>query len=277
MLAYNLEPDVYSFRVLNQLVEFLDLMGDNHMLSIHVELDTGMHRLGFEKTDINELIVRLKNRRNIKLKSVFSHFVGSEEHSLDYYTNKQIKDFNEMSAEIISHYDYPVIRHLCNSSAISRFPEAQYDMVRLGIGLYGISSYEYEQNKLQQVGTLRSIISQIRNIKSNDSVGYNRKGTVRVDSRIATVPIGYADGLSRRLSNGKGKFYVNGNFAPIIGNVCMDMVMIDVTNINCNEGDEVIIFGDKNPIANIADASETIPYEILTSISRRVKRVYYQE
>jgi alanine racemase len=150
-------------------------------------------------------------------------------------------------------------------------------MVRLGIGLYGISSYEYEQNKLQQVGTLRSIISQIRNIKSNDSVGYNRKGTVRVDSRIATVPIGYADGLSRRLSNGKGKFYINGNFAPIIGNVCMDMVMIDVTNINCNEGDEVIIFGDKNPIANIADASETIPYEILTSISRRVKRVYYQE
>lgn len=277
MLTYNLEPDVYSFRVLNQLFEFLDLMGDNHSLSIHVELDTGMHRLGFEKADINELIVRLKNRRNILLKSVFSHFVGSEEHSLDYYTHKQIKEFNEMSAEILSHYDYPIIRHLCNSSAITRFPEAQFDMVRLGIGLYGISSYEYEQNKLQQVGTLRSIISQIRNIKSNDSVGYNRKGLVSVDSRVATVPIGYADGLSRRLSNGKGKFYVNGYLAPIIGNVCMDMVMIDVTKVPCNEGDEVIIFGDKNPIAQIADASETIPYEILTSISRRVKRIYYQE
>lgn len=277
MLAYNLEPDVYSFRVLNQLCECLDLMGENKTLSIHIELDTGMHRLGFERNDINELIVRLKNKKNIIVKSVFSHFVGSEEHALDFYTHKQIKEFNELSGDIISHYSYPVLRHICNSSAISRFQEAQFDMVRLGIGLYGISSYDYEQNKLQQVGTLRSIISQIRNIKGNDTVGYNRKGVVKNDSRIATIPIGYADGLSRRLSNGKGKFYVNGHFAPIVGNVCMDMVMIDVTNIPCDEGEEVIIFGEKNPIANIAEAADTIPYEILTSISRRVKRIYYQE
>jgi len=277
MLEYNLEPDVYSFRILNQIAECLNLLGNKKNINIHLEIDTGMHRLGFLPSEVNELIVRLKNKKEIKIKSIFSHLVGSEEHSLDYFTYKQAKEFEQTANEISSHFDYPIIKHIANSSAITRFPDLQFDMVRLGIGLYGVSSFDFEQQKLQNVGTLRSVISQIRAIKSGDTVGYNRRGVIQNDAKIATIPIGYADGLARRLGNGKGKFYVNGQLAPIVGSVCMDMVMIDVTNINCHEGDEVIIIGEKNPITNIAQQAETIPYEILTSISRRVKRIYFQE
>jgi alanine racemase len=277
IIEYNLEPDVYSFRILNQLIEYLQITNDNRTINVHLEIDTGMHRLGFKAEDVNQLIVRLKNQRSIRIQSIFSHLVGSEDHTLDTFTRKQIKEFEQIANSIAQHFNYPIVKHIANSAAIARFPEAHFDMVRLGIGLYGISNYDFEKSRLQTVATLRTIISQIHFVKAGDTVGYNKKGILTKDSKIATIPIGYADGLSRRLSNGKGAFYVNGFMAPVVGNVCMDMTMIDVSNIPCNEGDEVIIFGEKNPITAIAQQAETIPYEILTGISRRVKRVYYQE
>lgn len=277
ILDYNLEPDIYCFRVLQQFSEALGRHELNEPVNIHVELDTGMHRLGFEKEDLNELIIRIKNNKNIRIRSIFSHFVGSDEHSLDYYTHKQIKDFDTMSGQILSHFNYPILRHLANSAGITRFPEAQFDMVRLGIGLYGITSNEAEQRKIQNVSTLKTTISQIKNIKAGDTIGYNRRGVAEKDTRIATIPIGYADGLNRKLSNGIGNVMINGKSAPIIGNICMDMCMVNISDIQANEGDEVIVFGDNHPIYNIAEAAGTIPYEILTSVSRRVKRVYFQE
>jgi alanine racemase len=182
-----------------------------------------------------------------------------------------------MSDNIQSHLDYPVLKHILNSAGISRFPDAQFDMVRLGIGLYGIGVNASEQAHLQNVSTLKTSISQIKNIPANETIGYSRKGVAPRDIKIATVPIGYADGLSRKLSNGKGKMFIKGKPAPIIGNVCMDMCMIDITDINVNENDEVIVFGENYPIADVAKDIGTIPYEVLTNVSRRVKRVYFQE
>jgi Alr-MurF fusion protein len=182
-----------------------------------------------------------------------------------------------MNEKIKSHFDYPVLKHILNSAGISRFPDAQFEMVRLGIGLYGIGANVAEQSQLQNVSTLKTSISQIKNIPAQETIGYSRKGVANRDMQIATVPIGYADGLSRKLSNGKGKMMVKGKPAPIIGNVCMDMCMIDITDIKANENDEVIVFGDTNPITEVAKDIGTIPYEVLTNVSRRVKRVYYQE
>lgn len=278
MLQYNLEPEIYSFRVLSMFLDAVKRMTDkDKKVAIHIELDTGMRRLGFEKMDINELIVKLKNHRQLHIKSIFSHFVGSDEHSLDYFTKQQVNEFDLMSTQITSHFDYPILRHISNSAGIARFKESHFDMVRLGIGLYGISSNEYEQKQLQNVSTLKSSISQIKHVPKDETIGYSRKGVATRDTVIATIPIGYADGLSRRLSNGKGKIWVHGKLAPVIGNVCMDMVMIDITDITAKEGDEVIIFGDHYPISEMAKDLDTIPYEVLTGVSRRVKRVYYQE
>ncbi|MFY9309091.1 MAG: bifunctional UDP-N-acetylmuramoyl-tripeptide:D-alanyl-D-alanine ligase/alanine racemase [Bacteroidia bacterium] len=279
MIQYHLEPEIYSFRVLNLFEETLKRSGhlQEKSIAIHIKLDTGMHRLGFEASEINELIVRIKNNKYIVIKSVFSHLAASDEAEHDDFTWQQIKRFNEMSEAIKQHFSYPIMKHILNSAGISRFPDAQFDMVRLGIGLYGIGSSAGEQNQLQNVSTLKTSISQIKNIPANETIGYSRKGVATRDIQIATVPIGYADGLSRKLSNGKGKMMVKGKPAPIIGNVCMDMCMIDITDINATENDEVIVFGENSPITEIAKDVGTIPYEILTSVSRRVKRVYYQE
>ena len=236
-----------------------------------------MHRLGFEEKDLNELSVRIKNNRNLKIRSVFSHLAASDETEHDAFTREQIKKFGSMTDKIISHFSYPVLRHILNSAGIVRFPDAQFEMARLGIGLYGIASNENEQLQLQNVSTLKTIISQIKNIPVNETIGYSRKGIAVKDMQIATVPIGYADGLSRRLSNGNGKMFVGNKFAPIVGNVCMDMCMIDITGIRTSEGDEVIVFGEKYPILKIAEDVGTIPYEVFTNVSRRVKRVYYHE
>jgi alanine racemase len=236
-----------------------------------------MHRLGFEEEDVNELIVRIKNNKQLKIRSIFSHLVATDESEHDDFTWKQIRKFTDMSEQIQSHLDYPVLRHILNSAGITRFPDAQFDMVRLGIGLYGIGVNASEQAHLQNVSTLKTSISQIKNITANDTIGYSRKGLAKRDMKIATVPIGYADGLSRKLSNGKGKMFIKGKPAPIVGNVCMDMCMIDITDINANENDEVIVFGEAYPIAEVANDIGTIPYEVLTNVSRRVKRVYYQE
>jgi Alr-MurF fusion protein len=279
MIQYNLEPEIYSFRVLNLFEETLKRSERNlnKQIPIHIKLDTGMHRLGFEPEDVNELIVRIKNNKQLSIKSVFSHLVATDEAEHDSFTWQQIKKFTEMSDQIQSHIDQPFLRHILNSAGITRFPDAQFDMVRLGIGLYGIGVTPAEQNQLQNVSTLKTSISQIKHIPANETIGYSRKGVTKRDTLIATVPIGYADGLSRKLSNGRGKMIVKGKPAPIIGNVCMDMCMIDITDIHANENDEVIVFGEAYPIAEVAKDVGTIPYEVLTNVSRRVKRVYYQE
>ena len=276
MLKHKLEPEIYNFRLLNQLQEVLAKhKGDP--FRIHIKLDTGMHRLGFNEEDINGLAVRLNNIRNLKVQSIYTHLSSSDEAEHDGFTNMQIQRFRSMSNEIISNLTYPVMRHVLNSSGILRFNEAQFDMVRLGIGLYGFSSTANEQNQLQQVATLKTTISQIRHVPANETIGYNRKGKLKRDSVVATVAIGYADGINRRLGNGTGKMLVNGKLAPVIGNVCMDMCMLDVTGLKAREGDEVIVFGNDHPVTVMAEATGTIPYEILVNVSQRVKRVYFQE
>ncbi|MCK5823655.1 MAG: bifunctional UDP-N-acetylmuramoyl-tripeptide:D-alanyl-D-alanine ligase/alanine racemase [Bacteroidales bacterium] len=274
MIEYKLEPEIYNFRTLRAFHETL-IKNNKKTYPIHIKLDTGMHRSGFDSNDIDDLINELKEYKNLKIKSIFSHLAASDEKIHDDFTNKQFSSFELMTSKIINEFDYPILRHILNSSGIERFPKNQYDMVRLGIGLYGISPSK--KNKLFNVSTLKSIIAQIRTVKKNETVGYGRKGKLDKDSKIATVPIGYADGLRRQLSNGVGKVLVNNQFAPIIGNICMDICMIDITKVNAKEGDEVIFFGNDYPVTELAKQLNTIPYEILTSISNRVKRVYFHE
>ena len=281
MIQYQLEPEIFSFRVLGLFDEAAKrskkLLEGNRKLNVHIKLDTGMHRLGFEQKDINELVVRIKNNKFLNIRSVFSHLAASDEEVHDEFTRQQIARFSEMSENILKHFEYPVIRHILNSGGISRFPDAQFDMVRLGIGMYGIGVNEAEQQQLQNVHTLKTTISQIKQVPKGESIGYSRKGMAGRNMNIATVPIGYADGLNRRLGSGKGKMFVHGKPAPIVGNVCMDMCMIDVTDIPAAEGDEVIVFGNVYPVTELAKDLGTIAYEALTSVSARVKRVYFQE
>jgi Alr-MurF fusion protein len=279
MLKYDLEAEIYSFRILGLYEEALsrNFKDTDKKGYVHIKLDTGMHRLGFERKDLIELSDRLKNNPNLFVKSVFSHLAASEDKEQDDFTKNQIEEFTEMSNIIRSHLNYPIYLHILNSAGITRFRHAQFDMVRLGIGLYGVACNDAEQLLLQNVSTLKTIISQIKQIHKGDSIGYGRKWIAKKDMTIATVPIGYADGLNRILGNGRGKLFLNGYYAEIVGNICMDMCMIDITDIPTNEGDDVIVFGQEIPISDFAATMETIPYEVLTSVSRRVKRVYYQE
>jgi alanine racemase len=286
LIKYNLEPEIYNFRILNLLASALksNILDYENAISIHIKFDTGMHRLGFELKDIPALIGYLHENRQFHVKSVFSHLAGSYDSKLDDFTHQQIRLFNEMCDKILPALPYPVMRHLLNSAGIVRFPDAQYDMVRPGIGLYGVPSVDAEKENLKNVSSLKTIISQIKTVTAKESIGYGREFIAQRDMKIAVLPIGYADGLSRTLSNGKGKVYVssgqsaqNGSLAPVVGNISMDMCMIDITDIPAEEGDEVIIFGDEYPITNLAKQLGTIPYEVLTSISRRVKRIYFQE
>jgi len=272
---YNLEPEIYSFRILDMLIDSIKQNGNSY--NVHLKLDTGMHRLGFESEDITDLISKLKEYKNIKVRSIFSHLTSSEDPGHDKFTSQQIQDFKEMSTRITKELDNTVLLHILNSGGINRFPDAEFDMVRLGISLYGISSDKSEQDKLQQTGRLKSTISQIKHIGPNETIGYNRKWTTEKPTTIATIAVGYADGLNRKLGNGKGTVIINNKTVPIIGNICMDMCMVDITGINAKEGDEVIIFGEDNPISKMAETLDTIPYEILTSIPQRVRRVYYRE
>ncbi len=273
ILQNNLEPEIYNFFILDHLIKTCN----GEKVSIHIEVDCGMNRLGFDEMEVEQLIACIKQNPNIRLRSVFAHLAASEEKKHDEFTHEQISKFKRISEKVATAFDYPVLKHILNSSGVVRFPEAQFDMVRLGIGLYGVDPSAKIQKQLQQIGTLKTVISQLREIKNYETVGYSRKGKVIVDSKIATVAIGYADGLNRRLGNGKGFMLVNGKHAQIIGSICMDMTMLDVTNIDCKEGDEVIVFGKEIDINDVADKVGTIPYEILTSVSQRVKRVYYYE
>jgi alanine racemase len=277
MLRFNLEPEIYNFRTLNFLIQELAEAPDISVVYIHLKLDTGMHRLGFLESDLPKLIQILKTQKRIKVRSIFSHLAGSEDPDLDDFTRSQITKFTSMSDFLMQKLKYPILRHILNSAGISRFPEAQFDMVRIGIGLYGVGFDENEQRRLQNVSTLKSTISQIKTVAPDETVGYNRQFKAESTTVVGIIAIGYADGLSRKLGHKNGFVWVNGQRAPIIGNVCMDMCMIDLTGISANEGDEVEIFGTQSTIREIAKKCDTIPYEILTGISRRVKRVYYQE
>jgi alanine racemase len=278
LLKYQLEPEIYSFRVLKMLeASLLRLSPSSQPVGIHIKIDTGMHRLGFDPKEVDELINQLKDRAYIRVKSVFSHLAASDSESNDDFTRHQISLFRMISERICFEFDYPILRHIANTAAISRFPEAHFDMVRIGIGLYGIAPMQEDQDNLENVSTLRSIISQIKHVMPEETIGYNRRHKAKEETIIAIVPIGYADGLSRALSNGIGHLKVKGKFAPIVGSICMDMTMIDITHIEAHEGDEVVIFGKELPITRLADEMGSIPYEILSGISQRVKRVYYQE
>ncbi|MEI6575572.1 MAG: bifunctional UDP-N-acetylmuramoyl-tripeptide:D-alanyl-D-alanine ligase/alanine racemase [Bacteroidota bacterium] len=276
---YDLEPEVYSFRILEMLEESRErVYGDQKKaLLVHVKVDTGMHRLGFGESDIPELISRLQKNKNIKAISVFTHLAASQDPAHDNFTLEQIETFSRIANALDHGLDVSLLRHVLNSAGISRFPQAQFGMVRLGISLYGVATDESQAALLQNVSSLRSSISQLKKIPTGDSVGYNRSFFARRDMTIAIVPIGYADGLSRKLGNSKGKMVVSNHLCPIIGEVCMDMCMLDVTGLNVREGDPVIVFGDIYPITRFASDLKTIPYEVLTGISRRVKRIYYQE
>ena len=274
MFDNHLEPEVYSFQLLDALVREAEKSGITNY-PIHIKIDTGMHRLGFLPDEIPQLIERLKAQDAVIVRSVFSHMVGSDSDWFDNFTRRQIALFETAYGQLQAAFSHKILRHICNSAGIERFPDAQFDMVRLGIGLYGINPIT--NAVMHNVSSLYTTILQIHDVPAEDTVGYSRKGILSRPSRIAALPIGYADGLNRHLGNGRAYCLVNGQRAPYVGNICMDVCMIDVTDIDCKEGDRVEIFGDHLPVTVLSDALDTIPYEVLTSVSTRVKRVYYQD
>jgi alanine racemase len=270
-----LEPEIYSFRGLKN---FISICQEKNIINypIHIKIDTGMHRLGFENFQIPDLISVLKNQNQVKIISILSHLATSDDLKFIEFTNSQINSFKNIAQDIENQLGILTIKHILNSSGISNFTSAQLDMVRLGIGLYGISNDENEQKYLENVSTLKSVISQIKTIKPNESVGYGRRFIAQKITKTATIPIGYADGISRLWGNGLGYVMINHQKATILGSVCMDMIMVDVTNVNCEEGDEVIIFGTQPTLNEIAKTTQTIAYEVIAGISQRVKRIFYR-
>ena len=275
MFDYDLEPEVYSFRLLDALIKAARKEGITGW-PVHVKLDTGMHRLGFDPIgDMDELIDRLKHQQAIIPRSVFSHFVGSDSDGFDEFSAKQFALFDEGSRKLQGAFSHHILRHMDNSAGIEHFPERQMDMCRLGIGLYGVDPRD--NHILHTVSTLKTTILQLRHVAAGETVGYSRKGRVERDSLIAAIPLGYADGLNRHLGNRRCYCLVNGQKAEYVGNICMDVAMIDVTDIPCQEGDQVEIFGEHLPVTVLSDVLDTISYEVLTGVSNRVKRVYFQD
>jgi len=274
MIDRQLEPEIYSLSLLQSFVEFLD----GKPCSIHLKIDTGMHRLGFEPKELTEVVQILSNHLNVRVVSIFSHLAGADDPVHDEFSAEQAKRYNEALNLIQDKLKIKPIRHLLNSSGILRLPEYQLDMVRLGIGLYGIDPTGAYNSQLQSVATLKTVVSQVKKIKPGETIGYSRKGTAEKSKTIATIAIGYADGYSRSFGNGVGQVSIRGKKAPVVGNVCMDMTMVDVTDIpGVAEGDEVIIFGKENSIHEVSTHANTIPYEILTNTSERVKRIFFAE
>lgn len=279
IVKFNLEPEVFSFRSLDALERTLahSSLTPDHPVCIHIKLDTGMHRLGFAQHEVPALIERVKANPMLQIRSVFSHLAAADSEADDAFTLHQMQVFDEYSSLIVRAFKYKILRHILNTAGIARHTSYQYDMVRLGIGLYGISPCASEDNFLKPVLTLKTVINQIKRIPAGDSVGYNRHGVIDKDTVIGVLPIGYADGILRKLGNGNGRVFIGGKPAKIIGDICMDMCMVDLTGIDAKEGDEVVIFDDADKLVAIARACDTIPYEIMTGISQRVKRVYFQE
>ena len=287
LFDYDLEPEVYSFRLLDALVKAARKEGITGW-PVHIKLDTGMHRLGFNvgngdngsngadgSDEIDELIDRLKHQQAVIPRSVFSHFVGSDSDTFDDFSARQFQLFDEGASRLQAAFSHKILRHMDNSAGIEHFPERQMDMCRLGLGLYGVNPRNNEM--LSTVSTLKTTILQLRHVKAGDSVGYSRRTILERDSVIGAIPIGYADGLNRHLGNRHGYCLVNGQKAEYVGNICMDVAMIDVTGIDCHEGDQVEIFGEQLPVTVLSDIIDTIPYEVLTGVSNRVKRIYFQD
>lgn len=273
----NLEPEIYSFELFKAFNDYLQ-RETLEQYPVHIEIETGMNRLGFSENEIDELVKLLLTTSSFKVQSVFTHLAAAEDPNQDKFTKDQFTLFQQCTEKLKNKLGYSFIRHIANSAAIVRFPDMQLDMVRPGIGLYGVDSSGTGKLNLQTVATLKSTVAQLKYLKAGESVSYNRSGVVNKDSVVATIRIGYADGYPRRLSNGIGKMKVNEKMAPVIGTVCMDMTMVDVTNISdVREGDEVIVFGKELPVQLFAEWAQTIPYEIMTGVSQRVKRVYYEE
>jgi alanine racemase len=273
IIEFDLEPEIYSFNTLHNFIHTASNMQVS-TYPVHIKIDTGMHRLGFQENEIEKLIPIIKNNNHIYIKWIFSHLAASDKQQHDNFTRNQISTFNKITRQLSDHLGYQPKKHILNSAGIERFPEAHFDMVRLGIGLYGISAVN---KPLSSVSNLKTHISQIKLIPKGETIGYNRAGKAFQDLTIAIIPIGYADGLNRKFGNGTGHVIIKNKKFPFIGDICMDMSMIDVTKETCNEGDEVIIFGDSNPIQTLAKQIDTIPYEILTNISSRVKRIYIKD
>lgn len=274
LIDYHLEPNLYSVSL---AADFALVAGQNALreFPVHIKIDTGMNRLGFKtRKELDQLIAILDNHPELKIESVFSHLVASDDPTFDDFTNDQVSKFMELSSYLHRKTGYRAARHILNSAGIERFPHYQFEMVRLGIGLYGVSS---THQPLKPIGVLKSVISQVKEVGEGETIGYSRAGKVVRPSRIAVIPLGYADGLDRRLSNGVGNVWINGKAAPITGNICMDMCMADITEIDAQPGDEAEFFGSHISILDVANAMNTIPYEVLTGISQRVKRVYIQE
>lgn len=275
LFDYELEPEIYSFRLLDALIKAAEKEGITGY-PVHIKFDTGMHRLGFNpRTDIAQLIEKLRHQNALIPRSVFSHFVGSDNNDFDSFSAEQFKLFDEGSKQLQSAFSHRILRHIDNSAGIEHFPERQLDMCRLGLGLYGINPRNNEI--INNVSTLKTTILQMRNVPKGETVGYSRRGVIEKDSVIAAIPIGYADGLNRKLGNRNCYCLVNGQKADYVGNICMDVALIDVTGIDCKEGDSVEIFGDNLPVTILSNVLETIPYEVLTTVSNRVKRVYFQD
>ena len=274
MFRHNLEPEIYSLEMLADVIREAQKYGVQGY-PVHIKLDTGMHRMGFLESELGQLMDMLTIQENVVAKSVFSHLATADCLDMDDYTLLQLERFDKWSGYMIERYKRPILRHVLNSAGIIRFPQYHYDMVRLGIGLYGANTLPPDIEKpLAVVSTLRTEIIALRERKAGETIGYGRRGVLNKSSRIATIPVGYADGMSRRFGCGNVSVYVNGKEAPTVGNICMDACMIDVTGIECKVGDTVEIFGPNAPLQRLADAGDTIPYEILTSVSPRVKRLY---
>ncbi len=271
IIDHHLEPEIYNWSGLNTFTKSIRKLGLGPY-PVHLKLDTGMHRLGFDFCETEKISDYLAGHPEIYLKSVFSHLAASEDPANDDFTRLQISRFSDACNQLSEKTGYPFLKHILNSSGIERFPEAHFDMVRLGIGLYGQGTSDLID--LRPIATLKTIISQIHDLPAGESVGYGRRTILDKPARIAIIPIGYADGINRRLGNGNYRMLVHGSLVPTIGNICMDMTILDLNGIKANEGDEVIVFGPQNPVTGIADILQTIPYEVLTSISPRVKRIY---
>jgi alanine racemase len=270
IIPYDLEPNLYNFRSLNKFIEIAkNLKLRNY--PVHIKIDTGMNRLGFKENEISQLQTVLQSD-SLKVVSIYSHLAASEDQQEKKFTVKQITSFKQLSKSLSQSLNYTPLNHISNTSAIINYPEAQFNMVRLGIGLYGFANMHEETAKLKNVCILKTKISQIHSLEKGESVSYNRKFIAEKDSKIGIIPIGYADGLNRNLSNNVGFVYIKNRKIPIVGTICMDMTMIYLTGIDCKEGDEVIIFNHQNHILEIANKTSTIPYEVLTSISQRVNR-----
>ncbi len=266
-----LEPSLYSARVFNKFIETVNKLNQKHY-PVHIKFNTGLNRLGFWKNDVDYILSKLKEVDSIKVASIFSHLAASEDLNEQEFTKSQIETFSSISKKFISNLDYKPKLHMCNTSGILNYPEAHFDMVRSGIGLYGFGNSPEENTNLKPIASLKSVISQIHLIEKGETVGYNRAFKSSGFSKTATIPIGHADGIGRQYGNGNGYVIINKQKASIIGNVCMDMIMVDITNIPCNEGDEVIIFDQKYTAEELANTTNTISYEIITSISQRIKR-----